>query len=174
MAQIGCPSFGKGHVCVWTLLVTCRNKQIFQQIFQFFQFSIFRFPKAVSPVHRSEFRKRIYYACNHLVQQGGKAFSDDLAQRSYVTEGEATGDAQLCTCWVLNCWFLVLLMISVDDLCFLWINTANMADIFDSVLHRWLRIPQGMDKTTSIPIYLKKSSAVCVCECVCVCFFQGS
>ena len=53
-------------------------------------------------------------------------------------------------------------MISVDDLCFLWINTANMADIFDSVLHRWLRIPQGMDKTTSIPIYLKKSSAVCL------------
>ena len=29
---------------------------------------------------------------------GGKAFSDYLAQRSYVTEGEATGDAQLCTC----------------------------------------------------------------------------
>ena len=28
----------------------------------------------------------------------GKAFSDYLAQRSYVTEGEATGDAQLCTC----------------------------------------------------------------------------
>ena len=37
----------------------------------------------------------------HLIfqqQQGGKAFSDYLAQRSYVTEGEATGDAQLCTC----------------------------------------------------------------------------
>ena len=31
-------------------------------------------------------------------KQGGKAFSDYLAQRSYVTEGEATGDAQLCTC----------------------------------------------------------------------------
>ena len=37
----------------------------------------------------------------HLIfqqKQGGKAFSDYLAQRSYVTEGEATGDAQLCTC----------------------------------------------------------------------------
>ena len=37
----------------------------------------------------------------HLIfqqKQGVKAFSDYLAQRSYVTEGEATGDAQLCTC----------------------------------------------------------------------------
>ena len=37
----------------------------------------------------------------HLIfqqKQGGKAFSDYLAQRSYVTEGEATGDAQLCAC----------------------------------------------------------------------------
>ena len=32
--------------------------------------------------------------------QGGKAFSDYLAQRSCVTEGEATEDAQLCTCLV--------------------------------------------------------------------------
>ena len=30
----------------------------------------------------------------------GKAFSDYLAQRSCVTEGEATEDAQLCTCLV--------------------------------------------------------------------------
>ena len=33
-------------------------------------------------------------------KQGGKAFSDYLAQRSCVTEGEATEDAQLCTCLV--------------------------------------------------------------------------
>ena len=33
-------------------------------------------------------------------KQGGKAFSDYLAQRSRVTEGEATEDAQLCTCLV--------------------------------------------------------------------------
>ena len=33
-------------------------------------------------------------------KQGGKAFSDYLAQRSFVTEGEATEDAQLCTCLV--------------------------------------------------------------------------
>ena len=37
----------------------------------------------------------------HLIfqqKQRGMAFSDYLAQRSYVTEGEATGDAQMCTC----------------------------------------------------------------------------
>ena len=33
-------------------------------------------------------------------KQGGKPFSDYLAQRGCVTEGEATEDAQLCTCLV--------------------------------------------------------------------------
>ena len=44
--------------------------------------------------------------------------------------------------------------------CFHWINPANVTDIFDSVLHRWLRIPQGMDKTISVQIQLKIISSV--------------
>ena len=80
-------------VCVWTLcaracvcvdhLKRCKTSNLLDDVLQWFS------------------NLTLPFWLFHLIfqqKQGGKAFSDYLAQRSYVTEGEATGDAQLCTC----------------------------------------------------------------------------
>ena len=70
-------------LCVWDHLKRCKTSNLLDDVLRWFS------------------NLTLPFWLFHLIfqqKQGGKAFSDYLAQRSYVTEGEATGDAQLCTC----------------------------------------------------------------------------
>ena len=77
-----CPTLLREGVCV-DHLKRCKTSNLLDDVLQWFS------------------NLTLPFWLFHLIfqqKQGGKAFSDYLAQRSYVTEGEATGDAQLCTC----------------------------------------------------------------------------